>query len=458
MSLLAIEINDCGLIAVRDSKVVLDSPGFALLENGKPTVGRSAAKKAYLLPSQVSTRFWDELSTTPLPRTLDPGMTHADLVYAHLATIWEAERNRCDGVILAVPAFYSRAQLELLLGITRAIQMPVVGLVDIGVAGAWQQTVGWRTALHLDIYLHRVALSRLAVHPEIARTATHASPAVGMIALDKTWVSAIARRFVRETRFDPQHGGQTEQTLHDELPRLLRNLHAQSTAMATLAFGARTFSVTLSRDELARAASDMYRHILALVTPHLAEPGPVGVLLSAHLTGLPGLSERLSALGDFEIRALAPGAGARGALEQQQRLLQTPGSLSLVTRLPAASGAALSQAPAPPPPPSAATPSPTHLLYRGVAHPLGEVPFTLGRELAPGLAGLRILSDAAGISRDHCTLLNHDGRLLLEDHSRYGTYVNGEKVKGSRALSVGDRIRLGTLAEELQVIALTGYS
>ncbi len=458
MSLLAIEINDCGLIAVRDSEAVLDSPGFALLGDGKPTMGRSAAEQAYLLPSQISTRFWDELSTAPLPRTLHPNMTHADLAYAHLAAIWEQERSRSDGVILAVPGFYSRTQLELLLGITRAMHMPVVGLVDTGVAGAWQQTAGWHTALHLDLYLHRAALTRLVVHPAIARTATHVSPAVGMIALDKTWVSAIARRFVRETRFDPQHGGQTEQALHDKLPGLLRTLHAQATARATLTFGARTFSVTLSRAELAQAASDIYRHILALVTPHLAEPGPVGVLLSARLAGLPGLSEKLTALGQLEVRQLAPGAGARGALEQQERLLQTPGSLSLVTRLPAASDAALSQATTPTLPPSTATPSPTHLLYRGVAHPLGAVPFTLGRELAPGLAGLRILSDAAGISRDHCTLLNHDGRLLLEDHSRYGTYVNGEKVKGSRALSVGDRIRLGTLAEELQVIALTGYS
>ena len=102
-----------------------------------------------------------------------------------------------------------------------------------------------------------------------------------------------------------------------------------------------------------------------------------------------------------------------------------------------------------------APPAPTHLLYHGIAHPLGEKPFALGRVLASGLTGLQIPSDSAGISRDHCTLLLRDGRLLLEDHSTYGTYVNGEKVKGTRPLSVGDRIRLGTPGEELQIIALS---
>ncbi len=454
MSLLAIEMNDCGMVAARDSEVVLDSPGYALLGSGKPAVGRSAAKQAFLSPSQTSSRFWDELSTAPLPRTLGAGMTYADLAYAHLAAIWDEVRKHCDGVLLAVPGFYNRAQLELLLGITRAMDMPVVGLVDVAVAGAWQQTSGWQTGLHLDLYLHRAALTRLAVQPEIARTATQVSRKVGMAALANTWVSTIARRFVRETRFDPQHLGRTEQALHDELPGLLRAVQVQAAATASLTHGAHTFTVSLSRDELAEAASAMYRQIIALVTPHLDEPGPVGLVLSARLAGLPGLRDQLAALGGFEIRALGPGAGAQGALERSELLLQTPDSLSLVTRLPGAFGAALPEAPAGPSPPATGPPAPTHLLYHGIAHPLGEKPFTLGRELAPGLAGLQIPSDSAGISRDHCTLLLRDGRLVLEDHSSYGTYVNGEKIRGTRPLSVGDRIRLGTPGEELQIIAL----
>ena len=282
-----------------------------------------------------------------------------------------------------------------------------------------------------------------------------AFPEVGLAALEKAWVSALARRFVRETRFDPRHTGQTEQALHDALPGLLKSLQTQTTATATIGYGARTFSVTMHRDELAEVATDSYRHILSLITPHLDEPGPVGLLLSSRLAGLPGLREQLTPLGALEISVLKPGAAAEGALQRRETILQTQDRLSLVLRLPQAASTASSQDVSGPTsdPPQDKT-IPTHVLYRGVAHPLGERPFALGRELVPGLPGLQIASQSAGISRNHCTLIMRGDCLVLEDHSTYGTYVNGERVRGTRPLSAGDRIRLGSPGEDLQVIVL----
>jgi len=50
----------------------------------------------------------------------------------------------------------------------------------------------------------------------------------------------------------------------------------------------------------------------------------------------------------------------------------------------------------------------------------------------------------AVISRAHCTVANKDGRLCLEDlGSRNGTYVNGQKIAGTRPLASGDEFRLG---------------
>ena len=453
MPLLAIELNDCGIVAVQGSEVVLNSPGYAVLADGELTVGKAAAERAFLLPSHASSRFWDALSTSPLPSTLDVGRTYADLAYAHLERIWQAVRDRCDRVVLVVPTFYSRTQLELLLGITQAMNMPVVGLVDVAVA-ATPPTSGWQTALYLDLHLHRASFARLALQPEIARTACDVSQEVGLTAIEKAWVSALARRFVRETRFDPRHTGRTEQALHDALPGLLKTLQAQATATATLSYGTRTFSVTMHRDEFAEAAAESYRRIRSLVTPHLDEPGPVGLLLSSRLAGLPGLREQISSLGASEIRVLKPGAAAQGALERCETILQTQDRLSLVLRLPGAAGAASSQNPSSPPPTPQDRPIPTHILHQGVAHPLGDRPFALGRELVPGLPGLQIASQSAGISRNHCTLVLRSDCLLLEDHSTYGTYVNGERVRGTRPLSAGDRIRLGTPGEDLQVIVL----
>ncbi|MDJ0872910.1 MAG: FHA domain-containing protein [Gammaproteobacteria bacterium] len=453
MSLLAIELNDCGLVAVQDAELVLESPGYAFLGEREPAVGLDAARQAYLAPSQVSSRFWDELSTTPLPATLDKRRTHADLVYAHMQSIWDEVKAGCRGVVLAVPSFYNRAQLELLLGISQAMDMPVVGLVDLAVA-ATPTSAGSPTALHLDLYLHRAALTRVTLVPEIARTASHVSREVGMVALENTWATAVARRFVRETRFDPQHSGRTEQALHDELPALLKALQTNAAATLSLSYGTRTFDVTMTRNDLADAAATLYRHLISLITPHLDQRDPVELLLSARLAALPGLSEKLAALGGLEVQILPSGAGARGALERREAILQTPGSLALVTRLPGVATTSTPPTASQSAMPGAEAPAPTHILYRGVAHPLGAEPFVLGRELAPGMIGLQITSESAGISRNHCSLVIRDGRLLLEDHSTYGTYVNGERVQGAQALAVKDRIRLGTPGEEFQVIAL----
>lgn len=58
----------------------------------------------------------------------------------------------------------------------------------------------------------------------------------------------------------------------------------------------------------------------------------------------------------------------------------------------------------------------------------------------------------AGISRMHCTLRRVGGEVLVEDHSRYGTYLNGRRVEERAVLRPGDRLRLGTPGIEVQLI------
>ena len=43
---------------------------------------------------------------------------------------------------------------------------------------------------------------------------------------------------------------------------------------------------------------------------------------------------------------------------------------------------------------------------------------------------------------------------MIEDHSTYGSYVNEERVSGRTALTVGDRLRLGTPGVTLELIQL----
>jgi pSer/pThr/pTyr-binding forkhead associated (FHA) protein len=59
-----------------------------------------------------------------------------------------------------------------------------------------------------------------------------------------------------------------------------------------------------------------------------------------------------------------------------------------------------------------------------------------------------------GLSRRHCSLFRSGGSVMVEDHSSYGTYLNGRRVEGRAAASIGDRLRLGSPGVELMLIAV----
>ena len=57
-----------------------------------------------------------------------------------------------------------------------------------------------------------------------------------------------------------------------------------------------------------------------------------------------------------------------------------------------------------------------------------------------------------GVSRRHCSLVQQNSQCVVQDHSRYGTFLNGHKIDGSAVLQVGDLLRVGTPGYELRLI------
>jgi predicted component of type VI protein secretion system len=54
----------------------------------------------------------------------------------------------------------------------------------------------------------------------------------------------------------------------------------------------------------------------------------------------------------------------------------------------------------------------------------------------------------------HCTLQRRDGSVVVRDHSRHGTFVNGERAEGETVLSAGDRLRVGTPGVVLELVTV----
>ena len=134
MSLLALHLNDAGVLLTDGERILCREPGFALLEDDGVVTGREAWAVASLKPRRIQNRFWAELSTTPLTDRRFQHLSAADLASKQLESIWKRTAQPGAKLVLAVPPYMSTESLGLLLGVAQDLEIPIVGMVDAAVA------------------------------------------------------------------------------------------------------------------------------------------------------------------------------------------------------------------------------------------------------------------------------------------------------------------------------------
>jgi hypothetical protein len=447
---LALEINDAGLVLARDGDILAEEPGVAMLDGAAPETGGSAALRARLMPLYSETRHWQELGTEPLARPVRAAANRAEIAYAQLARLVAPHLGGGRETIIAVPPWYSREQLGLLLGVAREAGLEPVGLVDAGLAAASLDPAP-ETTLQLELGAHRAVITVLDCGEGLRRTRFEILPQHGWFGLQQAWLDAIASAFVLKTRFDPLHQASTEQLLCDGLPRWLAAALTHGRASIDLQSGAATHSVEFTYGDFASAAARSYDEYARVLQRARSVGGPLHLRLSHRFAAMPGLEARLAEIRDCEIVRLPRGAAALGALAWEQHIRRGAGALMLVQHLPVPRrpGIAASQAAS-----SASVPEgarPTHVLHAGRAYRLGSLPLTLGFQVPPDRRGLA-LAPGPGISRSHCSISLEGGSAWLEDHSTYGTFLNGERVGGRVELRAGDRVRAGSPGVECELV------
>ncbi len=464
MHLIALELSDAGIMAAAKEPLGLlqldgedrESPGFALPDAAQLLVGKAAEGRARLHPLQVNNAFWDQLNTEPLKQPSQYARNHAEMAYAHLAHIWEKIGGRKNEMVMAVPAFFARDQLGLILGITEALRIPLKGMVSLSVAAASKPCPD-RVLLHLDIHLHRSEVTFLEQGERLTQKDVATTRQKGLRHLHSEWVKAIAEAFVRTTRFDPLHEASTEQEVYDRLPAVMAGLQHNPSVPFEMVVGSKSYRVDLSRELFAAKARGVFQKIgemIDLMRRRHGKPGqPVTLHLSHRMAALPGYREMLATLEGAQERELEPGAGAFGALNLWQAFSRPEVGVKLLTSRPWQRREApamtdhLSVKPI-----SYADTSPTHVLYRTVAYPLSDRPLVIGTGGAQEGVDVRIEGQLAGVSRRHCSIQRRGEEAILTDHSTYGTFVDGEQVSGTALLRLGQVIRVGTPGEELQLI------
>jgi hypothetical protein len=444
MAAIGIEVVDAAVIAARDGVRLAASPGVALIAVSGPVVGEAAAASLRLQPVLAADRFWSDISQDALAGAADPAVSHADLVNTHLGAVWQSVAARGDEAVFAVPGSMRPHQLGLLLGIARSLGIPVAGAVDTAVA-ACAGLEARSCVLHLDVQLHQAVLTELAGHRDLRRRQVEIAPRAGLKAMYGAWAQLVSEAMVRRTRFDPLHQAASEQQLYDRLPDWLDALVAAESVDAVVESATGSFSATVGREQFTLAAEPWYAQLDDLVRGALRADEPTTLAITSRAARLPALAARLGAARGLEVACLPDLASAAGAAARVEEIAsrEQPALVLSLARTHAVPGGGKRRVVSPA----------THVIEGGRAHEIGERGLEIGfgpgegRRIALGGAG-------AGISRRHCTLERAGGRTRVRDHSRYGTFVNGERVQGEAELGAGDRLRVGSPGVVFELVAV----
>lgn len=448
MSRFAINLNDAEITLSDGQKTVYREPGFAYLGSDQLTTGARAFSQSRIDPRRIQHRFWSELDTSPFNDQRFAHLSSADLASKQLEDIWAGVDEKPTELIVSVPGYMTPENLGLLLGIAGELQLPVVALVDAAVAATRREYKG-AVPVHVDLSLHKATLTRLA-QPGMAQIDRKETlDGAGIYALYDIWLKTISETFVQQSRFDPLHTAETEQMLLDQMGGWLRQAcQADSVAMQVTA-GGTTYHADAESLSLVGAAAPVYQQIASKLRALFRAEDLPAVQVTDRVGRLPGLVDMLEARIGGEVFVLEPGATARGALARCRGKDDAADGVSLLRQLP------WDQVPVELDKDAVDTVQkglPTHLLFGHNGYEIGNSPLVIGSQEGVGDRFLAVPADMPGVSRRHCSLLRKNGQCVLEDHSRYGTFLNGHKVDGSSVLQVGDALRIGSPGFEFQLI------
>jgi hypothetical protein len=453
MAFLGIEISDSGIAGVSGDQLVFVEPGCALVEPKGVIFGAAAKNAARTKPAAFHDRYWCDLSEAPLAGSIPQFETLADLAYGQLKHLWERFGSGMTEVAFAVPAYWSRDQLALLLGIAQEVGIPLTGLVEIPVAATRRSYPDYEL-VHIEAGLHNLSLSRISQDGAAAVVENEIIPELGTVAIERSCVEYIARRFLDCNRFDPMHDALSEQGIYDQLNEWIALLNRNGEAKLHFTYKENQFTADASLNELRQWLQRRSQPLIQALRAKGDVARPTALQLSAGLAAYPGIAETLADLPGCDVFVLEPGAAARGLVQRQTHLLRTAGSFSVTPSLPwdqPPAEVSLERAMS-----TTSGGVPSHLVLDGQAYRLATTPLRLGAEATAGEYSLVIDGRHKGVSRQHCSIELRDGRVVLNEHSRYGTRLNGHPVDASVVLQSGDVISVGDPACELKLIVEIG--
>ena len=377
MTLLAAHLNDAGLLFTDGERILCREPGFALLEDDGLLTGREAWSNASLKPRLVQNHYWASLSTEPLADSRFRHVSAADLASKQLETLWQRVAKPGDTLAFAVPGYMSNEALGLVLGIAADLDIPVVGMVDAAVAATRREYVHG-VPVHVDLSLHAATLTRLSQDGQAQYERAAVVDEAGMLHLYDIWLRMIAEAFVQQSRFDPLHTAETEQTLQDNILGWLATAATRDTVPVEVAYRGISHKAEIESLAFVTAAAPVYQALVSNLRALLRAGETPALQLSDRVGLMPGLARTLTARVGGEVFLLEPGATARGLARRCPE--SRPGAaVTLVRHLPWDQSRVNVE-----PGHGEGGARPTHVLVGDRATPVGEELLVLGTQAAEG--------------------------------------------------------------------------
>lgn len=449
MSVLAIELNDSGLLAASATRVGDAAPGCARYDDTTIDTGTEAAQVARVYPHQIDYAYWHRLSLEPMSRQSTVASSYADLAHAQLGQIYAPYKQSTEQVLLAVPASFSARQLGLLLGICQRAEIPVAGIADVAVAAVEHPVPGQRM-LHVEATNHCVLVTELQVDKGLHRAEVTRIDNVGLLDFTTRWVAALGDLFVKQTRFDPLHSAQAEQHLYNQVPDILAAwLSGQPAVEVSSEDG--QYVATIDVSDLSAAVAGLYQPIVSAIQGQARSGAVTTVLLSHRVASLPGLTTLATEPANVRVVTLDEHAVTRALLKNPEFFRSPEGQFTLTKSKPwQATPSVVPEAV--PVKDTVSNDLATHVLIGDTLYALTGEPFVIGTSPAHPTDSYQVTGIVKGVSRQHCSLTRRSGQVVLADTSTFGTQVNGTRASASQPVKTGDRITLGNPGIEMRLV------
>jgi hypothetical protein len=448
LSRLAIHINDASITLLNGEQIAYREPGFALLGDAELRTGSAAFEQSRINPRGINHRYWSNLDTQPFADKRFQHLSAADLASQQLEDVWKHAPEGTKELVVAVPAYMPAQSLGLFLGIAGELNMPVVGMVDAAVAATRREYKN-AVPVHIDLSLHATTLTRLAQPGMVQTERSEIIEGCGVISLFDAWLHTVANAFVQQSRFDPLHTADTEQLLLNRMAGWLTQASRQDNVDMELDFAGKSYEASIDSLTLIGAAAPLYEQIASKLRALYRADDTPAIQVTDRISRLPGLADMLKARVGGEVFILEPGATARGALARCRGNADAAAGVSLLRQLPWDQAAIdIGQHTNE----QSTAGVPTHVLHESIAYSIGNSALILGSQDSEGERAISLGSDMPGVSRRHCSMSRQNGQCVLEDHSRYGTFLNGHRIDGTSVMHVGDSLRIGSPGYEFQLI------